>query len=110
MRKLVLKMHISVDTVWQAGIHAMGSRTYYDMAAHWPTSTEPFAPPMNEIYLADDMVFVSPSAHGQKNRENASLTRHTLHGQVGIHPMGQLAADGETEPGALGPIGRTDLP
>jgi len=27
----------------------MGSRTFRDMAAYWPTSTEPFAPPMNEI-------------------------------------------------------------
>ncbi len=76
MRKLVLKMHVSVDgfvggpngevdwvfksmdegamawtvdALWQAGVHIMGSRTYYDMAAYWPTSTEPFAPPMNEI-------------------------------------------------------------
>ncbi len=76
MRKLVLKMSISidgfvggpngevdwvfrsmdeeaarwtVDTLWQAGLHLMGSRTYYDMAAWWPTSTEVFAPVMNEI-------------------------------------------------------------
>ena len=76
MRKLILQMQISVDgfvggpkgeagwifrstddgaakwiveSVWQAGVHIMGSRTFRDMAAHWPTSTEPFAPPMNEI-------------------------------------------------------------
>jgi dihydrofolate reductase len=76
MRKLILKMSISVDgfvagpngeadwifrtgdddsarwtvdTLWQAGIHLMGSRTFYDMAAWWPTSTQVFAPPMNEI-------------------------------------------------------------
>lgn len=76
MRKLVLKMSVSidgfvggpkgeadwifrstddeaarwtVDTLWQAGLHLMGSRTYYDMAAWWPTSTEIFAPVMNEI-------------------------------------------------------------
>ncbi|MGA3034181.1 MAG: dihydrofolate reductase family protein [Terracidiphilus sp.] len=76
MRKLVLKMSISVDgfvngpggeidwifrtmdteaaqwtvdTLWQAGLHLMGSRTYHDMAAWWPTSTQVFAPPMNEI-------------------------------------------------------------
>ena len=29
------------DTLWQAGLHAMGSRTYYDMVGYWPTSTEP---------------------------------------------------------------------
>jgi len=76
MRKLILKMSVSidsfvcgpngeadwifrtgdeesarwtVDTLWQAGLHLMGSRTYYDMAAWWPTSTQVFAPPMNEI-------------------------------------------------------------
>ena len=76
MRKLVLKMSISLDgfisgpggeldwifksidresTAWtvdrisQAGVHLMGSRTYRDMAAWWPYSTEPFAPPMNLI-------------------------------------------------------------
>lgn len=27
----------------------MGSRTYYDMAAFWPYSDTPFAPPMNDI-------------------------------------------------------------
>ena len=76
MRKLILKMSVSadgfvggpngeidwifksydagatswtVDTLWQAGVHIMGSRTFRDMAAYWPSSTEPFAPPMNEI-------------------------------------------------------------
>jgi dihydrofolate reductase len=76
MRKLILKMHVSidgfvggaggkvdwlfqtmdpaavawtVDTVWNAGLHIMGSRTFHDMAAYWPTSTEVFAPPMNQI-------------------------------------------------------------
>ncbi len=76
MRKLILKMSVSVDgfvagpkgeidwifkstdeatidwivdTLWQAGVHIMGSRTFHDMAAYWPTSTEKFAAPMNEI-------------------------------------------------------------
>ncbi len=75
MRELVLKMSISVDgfvatadrgikwvfsndpeaiawtvaTVWNASLHIMGSRTFHDMAAYWPTSTEVFAPPMNQI-------------------------------------------------------------
>ena len=38
-----------VDGVGKAGVHIMGSRTFHDMAAHWPTSTEPFAKPMNDI-------------------------------------------------------------
>ena len=76
MRKLILKMSVSVDgfvarlngqidwifkstdaaatdwivvTLWQAGVHIMGSRTFHDMAAYWPTSTEKFAAPMNEV-------------------------------------------------------------
>jgi dihydrofolate reductase len=76
MRKLILKMSMSLDgfvagpegqidwvfstgdaeqkawtvaAISQVGIHAMGRKTYRDMAAYWPTSTEPFAPPMNEI-------------------------------------------------------------
>jgi hypothetical protein len=39
----------TVETVWNASMHIMGSRTFHDMAAYWPTSTEVFAPPMNQI-------------------------------------------------------------
>jgi dihydrofolate reductase len=76
MRKLILKMSISLDgfvagpkgeadwifrnrgadsTEWilntlrQAGAHAMGSRTYHDMAAFWPGSDTPLTKPMNDI-------------------------------------------------------------
>lgn len=76
MRQLILKMSITLDgfvgsldgdlkwifktgsddakawtvgKVWQAGAHLMGRKTFNDMAAYWPNSTEVFAPPMNEI-------------------------------------------------------------
>jgi len=76
LRKLVLGMSISLDgfvagpngeadwifrnrgadsTEWgfntlrQAGAHAMGSRSFYDMAAFWPYSDLPVAPLMNDI-------------------------------------------------------------
>ncbi|HEX3653324.1 MAG TPA: dihydrofolate reductase family protein [Rhizomicrobium sp.] len=76
MRKLVLKMSMSLDGFvcgpnnemdwmfsssgrnsgeWtveflrQAGLHIMGARTFKDMAAWWPHSDEIFAPVMNEI-------------------------------------------------------------
>jgi len=39
----------TVESLWQAGLHAMGSRTYRDMASYWPTATDAFAAPMNEI-------------------------------------------------------------
>jgi hypothetical protein len=75
MRNLILKMNLSidgfvggpkgeidwmfrnlddaktwiVDTLRQAGVHIMGSRTYADMAAYWPSSTDVLAAPVNEI-------------------------------------------------------------
>lgn len=76
MRKLILKLSLSIDgfcagpngevewvfptldpgaqawiveTLRRAGAHLMGARTFADMVAHWPTSTEPYAAPMNEI-------------------------------------------------------------
>lgn len=76
MRKLILKMSVTmdgfvggpngeidwlfksmddqatawtVDFLWQVGAHLMGSATFRDMAAYWPSSTEPFAAPMNQI-------------------------------------------------------------
>jgi dihydrofolate reductase len=76
MRRLILKMSLSLDsfacgrngeldwifettderaaawtleTLAQAGAHLMGSRTYYDMAAFWPTSNEAYAAPMNDL-------------------------------------------------------------
>jgi len=76
-RKLILKMSISLDgfvtglngeidwifrtsggddsTEWisntlnEAGVHIMGSHSYYDMAAFWPYSDLPIAAPMNDI-------------------------------------------------------------
>jgi dihydrofolate reductase len=76
MRRLILKMSITLDgfvggadgeidwlfrsldeeakrwiaaTIAQAGVHVMGSRTYADMAAYWPASTDILAAPMNQI-------------------------------------------------------------
>jgi len=76
-RKLVLKMSVSLDgfvagpngeadwifrtsggddsTAWalqtlrEAGVHIMGRRSYDVMAAFWPYSDMPIAPPMNDI-------------------------------------------------------------
>jgi dihydrofolate reductase len=76
VRKLILKMSISVDgfvgrpagelgwifrsyddaliswqveRVWEAGLHIMGRRTFRDMKAWWPYSKDPLAAPMNAI-------------------------------------------------------------
>jgi dihydrofolate reductase len=75
MRELVLKMFMSLDgfvggldgdqkwminpdlvakawmieRAWNTSLHVMGSRTFRDMASYWPTSTDGFAAPMNQI-------------------------------------------------------------
>ena len=38
-----------VDFIGNASLHIMGSRSFCDMAAWWPTSVDQFAPPMNLI-------------------------------------------------------------
>jgi dihydrofolate reductase len=38
-----------VEYIWNASLHIMGSRSFHDMASYWPTSTDQFAPPMNQI-------------------------------------------------------------
>jgi dihydrofolate reductase len=38
-----------LDLLWRTDLHLMGRVLYDEMAAYWPTSTEPFAAPMNEI-------------------------------------------------------------
>jgi dihydrofolate reductase len=74
MRKVVLMMSVSIDgfvagphghagalpepdelkrwkleRVGRAGTHIMGRVTYEEMAAHWPSSADAYAAPMNEI-------------------------------------------------------------
>jgi dihydrofolate reductase len=76
VRRLVLKMSMTLDgyvggpngeidwimrtldpdatawieqTLWSAGAHLVGRRTYADMVGYWPTSTESLAAPMNTI-------------------------------------------------------------
>jgi dihydrofolate reductase len=76
MRRLVLKMSMTLDgyvagpngeldwimrtshpdgkawveqTLWQAGAHLVGRRTYADWIGYWPTSNDPLAASMNAI-------------------------------------------------------------
>lgn len=39
----------TVESVWGAGLHIMGAQTFRDMVATWPTTSNPFSRPMNEI-------------------------------------------------------------
>jgi dihydrofolate reductase len=61
----------TVDKVWQAGAHLMGRKTFADMAAYWPDSSEVFAAPMNEI---PKIVFSKKGFHpSQKSESTAAL-------------------------------------
>jgi dihydrofolate reductase len=121
MRKLILKMSTSIDgfvggpngeidwllrttdaeaTAWildtlsQAGVHIMGSRTYYDMAAYWPYSDEPFAAPMNEI---PKLVF---SARPSLAPLNAAMTTRAIEDARHANPeaiIGPSAATSNAE-------------
>ena len=115
MRKLILKMSMSLDgfvggpegqagwvfgadaeavawtveTVWNASLHIMGSHTFRDMAAYWPTSTEVFAPPMNQI----------PKAVFSRQGLTAAATTRALtdaRAQAGDTQTGQLQAGAES--------------
>jgi dihydrofolate reductase len=54
-----------VEMLWESGVHVMGSRTFHDMAAYWPYSTDPLAAPMNEI---PKVVFSRKTSTGQRCR------------------------------------------
>jgi dihydrofolate reductase len=61
----------TVDKIWQAGAHLMGRKTFADMAAYWPNSSEVFAAPMNEI---PKIVFSKKGFHpSQKGERTAAL-------------------------------------
>ncbi len=116
MRELILKMSISIDgfvsdldgrnawmfggdqtakdwsveTIWNAGLHIMGSRTFLAMAAYWPTSTDMFAPPMNQIPKA---VF---------SRREQSLLKNATARAIGnaTSPVAGSRQPAEAQPGA----------
>ena len=124
MRELVLKMSMSVDgfvarpdgaidwmfggdpearawslqTVSEAGLHVMGSRTFREMAAFWPTSTDMFAEPMNRIPKA---VF---SRQGQAILEPAAAAgpeaRSWAQAYVGGGDLGEEVAGLKAQDGA----------
>lgn len=105
MRKVILKIHVSLDgyiraasgdvmdwvfrsyddelqaweveTLWQAGTHIMGRNLYEEMASYWPTSSEAFAPPMNEI---PKVVFSTSMEHA--NWEHTRVAGGDVAGEI----------------------------
>jgi dihydrofolate reductase len=114
MRKLILKMSMSLDgfvggpngeidwifgsmnpevmdwlskTLWEAGVHIMGSRTYQDMVAYWPRSSDLLAAPMNQI---PKMVF---SRKGKVLPNPTLTTTAFVDASKGATPLGEIPAD-----------------
>ena len=119
MRKLILKMQCSLDgfvggpkgeldwifasfdaefevreseRLWHAGAHLMGKATYGDMAAHWPTSTEAYAPPMNQIpkivfsHSLQTTPWVNPNRNGRPAKRDPSAETGARSGPHGALP------------------------
>jgi dihydrofolate reductase len=125
MRKLLLKMSVSLDgfvcgpnnemdwmfssaggksaewtveTLWQAGLHIMGARTFRDMSAWWPYSDQIFAPVMNEIPKA---VFSRSNLAGAATTEGLlEAQRHHQLKDV-LSPQAQTWKDAEIVTGEL---------
>jgi dihydrofolate reductase len=140
MRKLILKMSMSIDgfvagpngeadwlfrtqddeakawtvaAIANAGLHAMGRKTWHDMAAYWPTSAEVFAAPMNDI---PKVVFTRAGLRGDvgttRGLEDARALKHPTkpadpevvrgweHPRVAAGDMAEEVARLKQEPGA----------
>lgn len=133
MRKLALKMSLSADgfvagpngeAEWifktsdegstnyllnmldHVGLHIMGRKTFNDMSAHWPTSSEALAKPMNGIPKAvftkhPELVFNGPTSQSlkdaQRHNEEAGLKKVlSPHADTWKHPIiasGDLAEE-----------------
>ncbi|MGN6515779.1 MAG: dihydrofolate reductase family protein [Rhizomicrobium sp.] len=125
MRKLVLKMSMSLDgfvgaadgglewmfksmdpagTAWTvdkisgAGLHIMGSRTFQDMTGWWPTSKESFAAPMNEIPKA---VFSRSGKLGESTQALQDAIRLRGKEQGALSPHAHSWAEAEVIGGDL---------
>jgi dihydrofolate reductase len=112
MRELVLKMTMSLDgfvcgpnneldwmfatdgsssrawtmeTLHEAGLHIMGSRTFMDMKSWWPTSHEEFAAPMNAIPKAAFSRSGLPTAKTTAALEGAKRTESHTQGKLQPH-------------------------
>jgi len=138
MRKLILKMSMTLDgfvagpngeidwlfrtsdaeskawtvaAVSNFGLHAMGSKTYRDMASYWPTSTEEFAPPMNSVpkvvFARNGLAPAAPTqalsdARAQGTPHVAAdpeVLRGWTHPRVATGPIAEEIARLKAEPG-----------
>ena len=64
------------ETLWQAGVHIMGSRTFNDMIHYWPSATDPLAKPMNEI---PKIVFSQKGNLAQSFSQTTAALKDAIH-------------------------------
>jgi dihydrofolate reductase len=88
----------TVDKISGAGLHIMGSRTFRDMVSWWPTSTEIFAAPMNEIPKA---VFSRSGKLGESTQALQDATRLRGDAQKGNSAHAHTWAEAEIIGGDL---------
>ena len=92
-----------VDFISNASLHIMGSRSFHAMAAWWPTSTDAFAPPMNQIPKAvfsrqrlADLMNADTVAGLDEARAHAGTTQSAK-----LQPGGESWADAYVASGEL---------
>jgi len=81
-----------LDRIRRAGTHIMGRVTYEEMAGHWPTSTDDYAAPMNEI---PKVVF--SKTLDEATWAGSSIARGDLAGEIATlrrQPGGEIIAWG----------------
>lgn len=81
-----------LDRIRRAGTHIMGRVTYEEMSAFWPTSTDAYAKPMNEI---PKVVF--SKAIAAASWPGTSIARGELAGEIAAlrdEPGGEIVAWG----------------
>jgi dihydrofolate reductase len=82
----------SAEFIWNASLHIMGSRSFRDMAVWWPTSTDMFAPPMNQIPKA---VFSRQGAAILRSA-NTTAALDAARARAGIHQSAVLQPSAES--------------
>ena len=81
-----LKQH-KLDWFGNVGLHLMGRNTYEEMASFWPTSSDPYASPMNTI----------PKLVFSKTLERADWERTRIARGELVTELGELKRGGDDE-------------
>ncbi|MBX6424966.1 MAG: dihydrofolate reductase family protein [Variibacter sp.] len=81
-----------VQRLWEARAHLVGRVTYQDMATHWPSSTEPYAPSMNRIPKVVFSTSRKRADWAETRLASGDLARETLKQEPGRDLLAHEAA------------------